>query len=67
MGEVRLVNDWVGMWMGHVLQWVRLQGRDLFKVVRGRGQRRVLVRIWWKSTMGGVLRKLYVVGSEERM
>ena len=23
-----LVNDLVGMWMGHVLQRVRLQGRD---------------------------------------
>ena len=31
-----LVDDWVGMWMGHVFQWVQLQ--DL-KVLRGRGQR----------------------------
>ena len=27
---VRLVNDWVGMWMGHVLQ-----GRDPIKWVMG--------------------------------
>ena len=25
------MNDWVGMWMGHVLQLVWLQGRDPFK------------------------------------
>ena len=24
-----LVNDWVGMWMGHVLQWVRLHSVEL--------------------------------------
>ena len=28
-----LVNDWVGMWMGHVLQWVWLQGRYPLAVV----------------------------------
>jgi len=32
MGSVRpvlrLVKDWVGMWMGHILQWVQLQGRS---------------------------------------
>ena len=22
-----IMNDFLGMWMGHVLQWVRLQGR----------------------------------------
>jgi len=43
-----LVNDWVGMWMGHVLQWVWLQGKDPFKVVRDE----VLVRIWQK--FGGI-------------
>ena len=42
---VGLVNDWMGRWMGHVLQWVRLQGRDPFKVVRGYGWKLVLVRI----------------------
>ena len=26
----------------HALQWIRLQGRDPFKAVRGRGQRWVL-------------------------
>jgi len=30
---LELVNDWVGMWMGHVLQQVRLQGSDLLAVV----------------------------------
>ena len=39
-----LVNDWVGMWMGQVLQRVRLQGDDHFKVVRGQEWRQVLVR-----------------------
>ena len=29
------MNDWVGMWIGHVLQQVELQGKDPFKVVRG--------------------------------
>ena len=29
-----LENDWVGMWMGHVLLQVWLQGRDPFKVMR---------------------------------
>ena len=37
-----------GMWMEHDLQQVLLQGRDPFKVVRGHGQRRGLVRIWWE-------------------
>ena len=34
-----LVNDLVGMWMGHILQQVRLQGRDPLVVVGGLGQR----------------------------
>ena len=63
-----LVNDLVGMWMGHVLQRARLQGRDPLAVVGGLGQ-----RIWQKLgslqkwTMEGILRKLSVAGSEEAM
>jgi len=30
-----LVNDWLGMWIGHVLQRVRLQGRDPLAVGGG--------------------------------
>ena len=37
--------------MGHVLQQVWFQGRDPFKVMKKRGQRWVLVRIWRK--LGG--------------
>ena len=28
---LRLVNDWMGMWMRYVLQWVWLQRKDPFK------------------------------------
>ena len=31
MSPNRLVNDWVRMWKGHVLQRVRLHGWDPFK------------------------------------
>ena len=34
-----LVNDWVGMWMRQVLQWVQLQGRDPLAVVGDEGRR----------------------------
>ena len=44
-----LVNDWVGMWMEHVLQWVWLQGNDLFTVVGDEDLAEV--------DSGGVLRK----------
>ena len=30
---VGLVNDWVRIWMGQVLQWLWLQGRDSLVVV----------------------------------
>ena len=30
-----LLNDWVGMWMGQVLQRLLLQARVPFKLVRG--------------------------------
>ena len=36
---VKVVNDWVEMRIGHVLQRVRLQGRGPFKVVREHVQR----------------------------
>ena len=54
--------------MGHVLQQVRLQGKDPLAVEGGLEQ-----RIWrklgglWKWTVGGIFRKLRVVGSEGRM
>ena len=54
-----LVNDLVGMWMGHVLQQARLQGRDPLAVVGGLGQ-----RIWRKLgdlrkwTVGGCLQEI---------
>ena len=35
--SVILVNDWVGIWMVHVLQQVHLQGRDPFKAVKDEG------------------------------
>ena len=42
-----LVNNWAGMRMRHVLQQVQLQGMNhIFKVMRGHGQRRVLVKMY---------------------
>ena len=32
-----LVNDRVEIWMGHVLQWVRLHEKDFLGVVRRQG------------------------------
>ena len=31
-------NDWVGMWIGHVLYQIWLHGRDPFKLVKGQGR-----------------------------
>ena len=42
-----VVNNWVGMWMGQVMQRVRLLERDPLADVGGQGQ-----RIWWK--LGGL-------------
>ena len=39
-----LGNDWMGMWMEYVLQWVQLQAIDLLDIARGQGQKWVLVR-----------------------
>jgi len=47
---LELVNDWVGMWMGHVLQQIRVQGSDPLAVVEG---------------LGRIFRKLRVARSEE--
>ena len=44
-----LVNDWVGMWMGQVLQWVWLHGRNPLAVV-GRGTRAEdLAEVGWSA------------------
>jgi hypothetical protein len=63
-----LVNDWVRMWLGYVLQQVWLHGRDPFGVLRGQRQRCVLVRIWQVGCSvaidsGSFIRKIWVVGS----
>ena len=52
-----LVDDWVRMLMGHVLQWILLQESVLLGVVRGRGQGWMLVKIWQKFMIGYFFRK----------
>ena len=61
---MRPVNDWAGIWMGHVLQRVQLQGRDPLAGVGGLGWKLGDLQKW---TVVGIFRKLRVAGSEERM
>ena len=43
--ELGLVNDRVGMWMGHVLHWVHLE-EGSFRSDKGMREEVELVRIW---------------------
>ena len=69
MGQDRLalelVNDLVQM--GYVLQWVHLQGRDPLKVVKGTRSEAGVSEHLAEFDSRGFLRKLWVMGSDERM
>ena len=54
-----LVNDWLGAWIGYILQ--RVQRRDSFN------RTRVEVEVGWPPEVEWFFRKLWVLGSEEIM
>ena len=48
-----LVNDWVGMWMGHVLKRVQFQGREPLAVRGGTGAEDLVEVGWFAEVDGG--------------